>query len=75
MRKILSDFDKISIFKHGIFGFLLFLFIITVSKFVSNILLGSNKFAIDFQDVLTASLGFFLVVIIKAIERFSNSER
>ena len=73
MRKILSQFDTVNILKHGIYGFLIFLLIIITSKLLSNLIVQSNHFNISINDILTASLGFFILVIIKLVERFSNS--
>lgn len=74
MKKLLSSFDKMRIFRQGTQSFLLFLAIILASKLVSNLFIGISTINIELQDFITASLGFLLVVIIKIIERFSHTQ-
>lgn len=72
MRKIISYFDKYKIIMSGILGFLLFFSLIVAAKIISAFVIKTYHFSIEIEDVFFAALGFFVVVIVRAVERFSN---
>jgi uncharacterized membrane protein len=71
MAKITGSAVNISIFKHGVIGYLLFFLMIILSKLFSKIMFG-QIIIIEIQDFAIPLIGFLLVVIVKTIEKFSN---
>lgn len=61
------------ILKHGLSGYILFFSIILISKFLNFLILGGSGFRIEIEDILLAFIGFFYVIFIKGIEKFSKS--
>ena len=74
MKKLFASFDKLRILKHGTLGFIIFFSIVLLSKLFSSLFFTHNKINIEFQDILISSIGFFLVALVKIIEKFSNTQ-
>jgi len=58
--------------KHGIAGFIIFLTIIIVAKFLNHLIFSGEKLVVDSGDILLSLLGFFYVVFVRTVEEFSH---
>jgi len=58
--------------KHGIIGFIVFLSIIIIAKFLNHLIFSGEKLVIDSGDILLSFLGFFYVVFVRTVEEFSH---
>ena len=75
MRKLFNYFNVVALIKNGFVGFLTFLLIIIVSKFIGNYFGIQNEFTLDFHDLTISILGFLLFVLIKIIDKFSSTRK
>ncbi|MBK7979277.1 MAG: hypothetical protein IPK06_04565 [Ignavibacteriae bacterium] len=71
MKTIILVWGKLNLLRIGILGFIGFFSAIVVSKLFTNFF-ASKSFSIGIDDLLISSLGFFLAIIVKIIEKFSN---
>ena len=60
-------------FGSGIWGFLSFMAIICLSKFLGNLVGTLEAFEIEFEDITLSLLGFIMSYLIKFLKNFSDS--
>lgn len=58
----------------GVLGFLMFLFVIGITKFLGCCVGTIDKFTLDADDIILSLLGFFLVFLIRILENFRKKE-
>lgn len=58
--------------KSGIWGFSLFFTVLIFTKYLAAVLGTQDHFSVEFEDVILASIGFFLMGLIKLLEEIKD---
>ncbi len=61
----------LSVVKHGIAGFVVFLSIILIAKFLNHLIFGGDKIFLESKDLFLSLLGFFYLIFVKTIEDYN----
>lgn len=74
MKKLFSHIAKINLFLFGVMGYLLSLGVIYLAKFINHALFNHHNFSINLEDLVFGLFGSILFILVKLIDKFSNSK-
>lgn len=71
-----STFNKLVLYpiRSGLFGFILFLIVLVITKFLGRLIGTAPKVTIDAEDFLLSVIGFVMFFLIKFLENFSSEK-